>query len=1117
MALALRSMLYLAFGVGAALIAGAHAVTARRQRRRTLDEQAERHAAGRRRVLDEVARARDAELRRLRAQAPDPVRLLAVAEGREPPSWRIGSAVSLRVGVGAVVSRVRLLDDERADAPAPVFAEAPVSVDLLRLGRVSVHGDRGRVLALLSHLVAQVCLKAPDARLGLASTRPQDWEWMGWLPQYQPVPTPPGPTTGPALTTSATPGPSPSAPPILQTTPTPGPSPSAPPILRITPTPPTLQTTPVPPSPPRPLTRPGPTLMIWDRPDKCPPAQGVTTIILGDPDPLADSQIQVSADGRLVLAGAVGSSAGVVTADLPGRWWAQRLARALAGAAGPTAGGSGEIGLADLLGVDPTDPHQIVRRWQTPTTRVPVGSCGDTPISLDLVADGPHLLVAGATGSGKSEFLRTLVMALAMSNPPDRLGFVLIDYKGGAAFAKLAELPHTTGVVTDLDGQLTRRALAGLGVEVRRRERLLSRAGVDDLATYQSLRPEGLPTLARLVIVVDEFRVLAEELPDFVGGLVRLASVGRSLGIHLVLATQRPAGVVGPDIRANVPLRLAFRVTDEIESRDVVGTGLAAALPVDLPGQAVLRRGDEAPVLARFARVDAPPRPRDVTVTASPFVMLGRPTDISVGSGGDEASDPTVLDQLVGACTQAARLGGAARPLGPWLPPLPHSVMLDDLGPPDSGRLRIGLLDLPDEQRQIPLDWDPRSSVLAAVGADEQGAATLVDSLIHGLVGAGSAIHLFDGTSRLVDSRDDPGTIRLAAHVHRDDLEHAGRVLEVLDRSFLDDGPATSSALIVHGWDELADAWSGEPALTEQLVQVVRRGRGRGAPMVFTGGRRLLTGPLATLIDDRLVLRHRDPTDAVLAGAPRTLLPLTWPPGRAVWVAATGAWSVQLAKGPTSPARNAAEVVDPIPAMPPRVRLADLGEPRAQWLPLGVGGTHLRPVGWNTERFSTLLVAGPVRSGRSSCLLALGDSALRLGWTVSVRCTPSSPLTALPAQVGGTADRELMLIDDLECLDPVTLADALADRGGDTLVAAAVAIADLAVRPSARVLAGHGHGLLLGARRGHEGEAFGVRVGPTTTRQPGRGLLVQAGLVTRVQLGLPDRPARDPPSRGPGP
>ncbi len=250
--------------------------------------------------------------------------------------------------------------------------------------------------------------------------------------------------------------------------------------------------------------------------------------------------------------------------------------------------------LLDLLPFDATDAVALETSWRVSPrgTRVVLGVGEDgEPLVVDLAADGPHTLVAGTTGAGKSELLQTLVAGLALANRPDEMSFVLVDYKGGAAFRDCARLPHTVGTVTDLDGHLTERALRSLGAELRRRETVLRSAGCKDLDDYLATAPAGSPPLARLVLVVDEFATLVEELPDFVGGLVGIAQRGRSLGVHLVLATQRPGGVVSADIRANTSLRIALRVTDPAESTDVVDVRDAADIPRANPGRAVLRAG----------------------------------------------------------------------------------------------------------------------------------------------------------------------------------------------------------------------------------------------------------------------------------------------------------------------------------------------------------------------------------------------------------------------------------------------------------------------------------------------------------------------------------------------
>jgi S-DNA-T family DNA segregation ATPase FtsK/SpoIIIE len=203
-----------------------------------------------------------------------------------------------------------------------------------------------------------------------------------------------------------------------------------------------------------------------------------------------------------------------------------------------------------------------------------LGRTARGPFTVDLCREGPHALVAGTTGSGKSELLQTLIASLALAHPPDRCSFLLVDYKGGAAFAEAAGLPHTVGVLTDLDGRSTARALRSLSAELTRREAMLAEHRVTDVTDL----PESVP-LARLVIVVDEFATLAEELPAFVPGLVGIAQRGRSLGVHLVLATQRPSvDVVTGLIKANIPSRVAFMVASAQDSRVILDFGGADKL-----------------------------------------------------------------------------------------------------------------------------------------------------------------------------------------------------------------------------------------------------------------------------------------------------------------------------------------------------------------------------------------------------------------------------------------------------------------------------------------------------------------------------------------------------------
>lgn len=283
--------------------------------------------------------------------------------------------------------------------------------------------------------------------------------------------------------------------------------------------------------------------------------------------------------------------------------------------------------------------------------------------------------MAGTTGAGKSELLQTLIASLALGNPPDVLSFVLIDYKGGAAFQDCARLPHTLGLVTDLDAHLTSRALRSLEAEVHRRERLLATVGASDISEFERACPSA--TLGRLCIVIDEFRVLSEELPDFIDGLVRIAAVGRSLGIHLILATQRPAGVVSADMRANINLRIALRVRDASDSHDVIETDAAAAIPASAPGRAIVRTGGQKPSVFQTAWTGGPLR------TSSPTLQIARvdpETDVPCWDHDPEQSTgATGLRTLTDAVLAAAVALGSRRPPSPWLPPLATILNRADL------------------------------------------------------------------------------------------------------------------------------------------------------------------------------------------------------------------------------------------------------------------------------------------------------------------------------------------------------------------------------------------------------------------------------------------------------
>lgn len=230
--------------------------------------------------------------------------------------------------------------------------------------------------------------------------------------------------------------------------------------------------------------------------------------------------------------------------------------------------------------------------WREFLIDLGVGSQGNHRIDLSSV--GPHMLVAGTTGAGKSEFLQSLIFAACARYSPSELQLVLYDYKGGAGLGRAHGLSHSLGLVTDLDPHEVTRSLDGLRAELKNREHLFVQQGVVGLVQYNE-KVEPKQALPRILIVVDEFRALTDDHPEFVSHLVRIAAIGRSLGIHLVLATQRPAGVISAEIRANISYKVCLRVSDEQDSLDVLGDKAAAHLSSRAPGR-FLARADSGPI-----------------------------------------------------------------------------------------------------------------------------------------------------------------------------------------------------------------------------------------------------------------------------------------------------------------------------------------------------------------------------------------------------------------------------------------------------------------------------------------------------------------------------------------
>jgi S-DNA-T family DNA segregation ATPase FtsK/SpoIIIE len=609
------------------------------------------------------------------------------------------------------------------------------------------------------------------------------------------------------------------------------------------------------------------------------------------------------------------------------------------------------LGFADVATFDPR------QRWRAPDDdallRMPIGVTGEgEELTLDLKESaqggiGPHGLVVGATGSGKSELLRTLVTGLTMQHSPELLSFVLVDFKGGATFAGVTDLPHVAGLITNLadDLALVDRMRAALHGEQQRRQRMLRDAGnVDSLRDYQMRQAAGgtdihgrpLEPLPYLLIVVDEFGELLSQRPDFIELFVQIGRVGRSLGMHLLLATQRLEEGRLRGLESHLSYRICLRTFSAAESRAVIGTPDAYRLP-SIPGSAYLKVDESVYERFRVAHVSGPYQEpgegeREVVLPSPVPFTLRSPEHARDKSEADAPAlslsprlDVGERTEMQVAVEQLRSYGAPVHQV--WLPPLPEHITLDSvLGPvsaddPSRGlqaamwplgqlTLPIGVVDLPVEQAQRPLmlDLSGVHGHLALVGAPQSGKSTAVRTallaamLLHTpqelqfycIDHGGGALQSFEGAPHVrgvAGRHHEERTRRALSEVHQI-IGARERLFEQLSISTMEefrrlraegrlpDGVgAADIVLVIDNWgavraaDESADAF---------VTEISSRGLGVGVHLILTVNRwPEIRNNLRDNIRGRIELRLNEPAESeVSRPVARQLRTVT--PGRGV-------------------------------------------------------------------------------------------------------------------------------------------------------------------------------------------------------------------------------------------
>ncbi len=410
------------------------------------------------------------------------------------------------------------------------------------------------------------------------------------------------------------------------------------------------------------------------------------------------------------------------------------------------------ITLYQLLGIFSEEDLDLNSRWSrsdvTRSMAAPIGvRSGNEIVYLNIhdneKAHGPHGLVAGTTGSGKSEVLMTYILSMATLYSPYEVAFLIIDFKGGGMGNQFKTLPHTLGVITDIDGKEINRSLISIKAELERRKKLFAEADVDHINKYiRAWKSKKVATpLPHLIIIVDEFAELKAQYGDFMAELNSAARVGRSLGVHLILATQKPQGQVDPQIDSNSKFRLCLKVQTPEDSREVIKSPLAAEIRE--AGRAYLLVGNneifelfQSAYSGATAGIEASASQKEFTISAVDFA--GRRTAVYQRKHQKPADGDTVITQK-DAITQWIVKFFADHKL-PKLPdicqpPLP-SVMEYKSIIKQSGigiYANLGLFDDPSQQRQEPYVIDISAQHTLVIGTIQTGKTNLLQLLVRRL------------------------------------------------------------------------------------------------------------------------------------------------------------------------------------------------------------------------------------------------------------------------------------------------------------------------------------------------------------------------------------------------
>ncbi|MGD1171689.1 type VII secretion protein EccCa [Mycobacterium seoulense] len=950
--------------------------------------------ADRLRYLEYLSRLRNIVVETAAAQRfslmwshPDPDTLWTLIGG--PRMWERRVAdpdfCLVRVGTGAQPLATPLVAPPTSEPADPVTVSAvhrfmrthstvaaPIAIGLRQRPRVRIDGDATAARGTLRAMICQLALfHPPDQLLIVAATSDRNrrhWEWLKWLPHNH------HPTDADAA---------------------------------------------------------GPLRMVYrtagEARDALAGARPAHAVVVADLDENVDGfagativEVGRGRDGAPVTVSALGETHRLSRPDrmepLDALVCARRLAAYRGGAGFPGGDGGGWPGLVGIDGVDRFDP---VALWRSQDHRdrlcVPIGTSADgARLTLDIkeAAEhgmGPHGLCVGATGSGKSELLRTIALGMMLRNSPEALNLLLIDFKGGATFLDYARAPHVAAVITNLadDAPLVARMRDALAGEMNRRQQLLRGSGCVSAAAYEIKRRAGAASAAlpTLFIIVDEFSELLSHHPDFADMFVALGRLGRSLGMHLLLASQRLDEGRLRGLDAHLSYRICLKTLSTAESRAVLGTLDAYELPNE-PGVGYLRTS--AGELIRFsaAYVSGPAQPgapASQPMTAPCVQRFGTEKvgetirAVEAGASSERSVLQAILDRLAGHGPSAHRV---------WLPPLGpapalHALLRDEVPAPAALTVPLGIVDRPFEQRRTPLIADLRGAAgnVALVGAPQTGKSTALRTLVTALAATHDArqvqFYCLDfGGGTLASTRTIPHVGAVACRAEPRLVTRIVAECESVIRSretiFGDHGIGSIAEyrqlraqhkawdadrfgdvfLIIDGWASLREEFGD---LEASVAAIATQGLSFGVHVVLSASRWADIRPaLRDQIGTRIELRLGDPADSELNRKAARHVPQDRP-GRGL----CGDGSHMMIALPLAEIGPSDLVAPPIPLLPQLVELDTVVGRAGDSIVLGIDERRLQPVTLEFDRQPHLLVLGDQECGKTATLRALCREIVR--------------------------------------------------------------------------------------------------------------------------------------------